>query len=126
MLRPSPSALRWVHAMAMVCLLLAWPLHQAQHASEPVSAAAQLGAVPTSAQPDHDQPEAAADACLWCLFHAQQLTPGGTPPALRLHAEADTPPTRLSSGLPARHCSLAADPRGPPLASAGHASAGRA
>lgn len=35
-----PSVLRWVLAIAMVCLLLALPLHQARHASEPVSAAA--------------------------------------------------------------------------------------
>jgi len=114
--RPSPSALRWVLACAMLCLLLAWPLHQAQHASEPVSAAAQGGAVPASAPPGHDEPETAADACLWCLFHAQHLAPGGPPPALRLHAEADTPPIRLSSGLPQRHGSLGADPRGPPRA----------
>lgn len=114
MLRPSPSALRWVLAIAMVCLLLALPLHQAQHASEPVSAAAQ--AQPGSVQPDHGEREAAADACLWCLFHAQPLAPGGTPPEFRFHAEADTPPTQLPAGLAARHCALAADPRGPPTA----------
>ena len=112
--RSSPSALRWVLAIAIACLLLALPLHQAQHASEPVSAAAQ--AQPGSLQPEHGEREAAADACLWCLFHAQPLAPGGTPPKLRVHAEAQTPPTQLSAGIPVRHCALAADPRGPPRA----------
>ncbi len=116
MLRPSPSALRWVLAIAMACLLLAWPLHQAQHASEPVSAAAQAEAGTQSVPPEHGAPEAGGDRCLWCLFHAEHLAPGGTPPELRFHAEAGTPPARLPAGVPARHCALAAAPRGPPSA----------
>lgn len=114
--RPGPPALRWMLAIAMASLLLAWPLHQAQHASEPARAAAQAGTGAGSAPPGHEAPAAEAVACLWCLFHAQHLAPGGTPPGLRWHAEADTPPIRLSSGLPQRHCSLAAHPRGPPPA----------
>ncbi|MFC7208699.1 hypothetical protein ACFQOZ_20260 [Comamonas endophytica] len=103
-------------AISMACLLLGGPLHQAQHASEPIGVAALAfaGAASSSAQPDHEETE--VDLCLWCLFHAEQVPLVSIPAALSFHAEASAPPTVLPAGLPARHCALAADPRGPPLA----------
>ncbi|MET1116846.1 MAG: hypothetical protein ABWY08_18090 [Comamonas sp.] len=117
MLRPSPFAQRWLLALAMLCLLLAWPLHQAQHASEPVGAAAALSAAPLDSAPDSDEDgEHHAELCLWCLFHASHDATGATPLELRFHAEASAPPAQLAAGQRREHCALAADPRGPPAA----------
>ncbi len=114
MLRFTRSVTRWLLAAFAVSLLLAWPLHEAQHASEPVGSHA---VVPGDADtPTGDTTEASTGSCPWCLFHADPLPLPGTPPALSFHAEASPPPLEPGCGLPAGRCPLAAQPRGPPPA----------
>ena len=113
MLRSSPSVQRWLLALAMLCLLLAWPLHQAQHASEPLAAAAVV--LDTAADEEEGGGHHAA-LCLWCLVHAAHDAMSGAPLEFRFHAEASAPPALLPAGQPREHCALAADPRGPPAA----------
>lgn len=105
--------MQWVLAISMACLLLAWPLHQAGHASEPVTAAAQAAA---GAQDGGEDGEPHAEICLWCLFHAQHQAPLPPPGDFQFHAEVSAPPTLLPAGQPRQHSPLAADPRGPPRA----------
>lgn len=117
MLHPSLTAQRWLLALAMLCLLLAWPLHQAQHAGEPVGAAAAWTAeLPGGAADSDEEGEHHAELCLWCLSHASHDAMGATPPALRFHAEASAPPALLAAGQLREHSALAAHPRGPPAA----------
>jgi hypothetical protein len=120
MLRFSRSITRWLLAAFAVSVALAWPLHEAMHA-DPASgdhAAAWSGLVAES--PDDGAAGTGdvetAGSCLWCLAHAEHQAPSGSPPALRFHAEASSPPPILSSGQPVGRCPLAAHPRGPPLA----------
>jgi len=115
MLRLPRSTMQWVLAISMACLLLAWPLHQAGHASEPVNAAAQAQAA-AGAQDSGEDQEQHAELCLWCLFHAQHHAPGAPPTDFHFHAEVSAPPTLLPAGQPRQHSPLAADPRGPPRA----------
>lgn len=118
--RFSRSVTRWLLAAFAASLLLAWPLHEAQHARQPISklALAALDLAVTPAGDDGTSPgdDAKTGSCLWCLFHAEHHAPPGTPPALRFHAEASAPPVSLPCGLPAGRCALAAHPRGPPQA----------
>ncbi len=128
MFRPTAIANRWVCAISMVFVLLAWPLHMAQHAAEGVAgmAAAATAAIADAgggADIDADaEPggggggNAPSHACAWCMFHGDHATAPGAPPALRFHAEASAPPRALPSGQPTGCCTLAAEPRGPPAA----------
>lgn len=116
MLRFTRSVTRWLLAVFAVSMLLAWPLHQAQHASQPAGDHAWVTASAAADDAPADGDDAGAGDCLWCLFHAEPASLPGTPPALRFHAEASPPPAGLSSGLPAGRCPLAAQPRGPPQA----------
>jgi hypothetical protein len=117
--QPSQSALRWVLAASLACLLLAWPLHQASHAGEPIGKAINavsslVAALGDPSVDDAGSGEASADTCLWCLFHAGHFPAAASHAGFCDHAEASPPPTHLSAGLPPAHCPLAAHPRGPP------------
>lgn len=113
----------WTFALLVASVLLAWPLHEARHASQPIAG---LSGVLTSAvnaatlddhgDADDGTAEAKGGGCAWCLFHAQLFAATDTPFLFSFHAEASAPPFALSSGLPTGRCALAADPRGPPRA----------
>lgn len=115
MLRFTRSVTRWLLAVFAVSVVLAWPLHEAQHASEALGAHV-VATLDGADVPAGDTDEAQAGACPWCLFHADSLPLPGSPPALRFHAEASPPPAEPGRGLPTGRCALAAQPRGPPLA----------
>ncbi len=115
----------WVIAVSMACVLLAWPLHMAQHAAEPLGADVVASLVGALDQPDGDGPvEAEVDGgkdgkhqgCVWCMFHGQQHAAGGAPDALRFHAESSPPPAAWPPGRLTGRSELAAEPRGPPAA----------
>ncbi|ANH67631.1 DUF2946 family protein [Mitsuaria sp. 7] len=132
----------WTFALLVASVLLAWPLHEALHVSQPITAlsgastssvegttsdaAADFDAVIASAFDDHgdaDGPdgvsgagEAKGGGCAWCLFHAQLFAASDTPLVFSFHAEASSPPIAPPSGLPTGRCALAAEPRGPPRA----------
>lgn len=121
MFQLSTTALRWVLAISMACFLFAWPLHEAEHAGEPVSQATHSANSLALVQLDHladasSDREGKTEVCLWCLFHAGHFPLVATHIEFSTHAEACPPPEHLSPGLPLRHCPLAAKPRGPPLA----------
>lgn len=123
MLRLRASLTRWLLTAFAFSLLLAWPLHEAQHAKQPLIKVSQSGLdLPlsvdddTSPDGDGDRGEGKSSVCPWCLFHADHAPMLGAPPELRLHAEASAPPCVLSTGLPTGRCTLAAEPRGPPAA----------
>lgn len=116
MLRFRRSALLWVYTMSMVCFLTAWPLHQAEHAREPLRSTADVVAASLDAAGERNPGAHTAELCLWCLVHAEHGPIGSAPAALRFHAEASPPPVALAQGLFPRHCPLAAHPRGPPAA----------
>lgn len=117
----------WTFALLVACVLLAWPLHEAKHAKQPIAdvIAAMQGAVPAAtldadllAAPadDHGTGEAKGAGCAWCLFHAHHFAATHTPPMFSFHAEASPPPAEPPRGLPTGRVALAADPRGPPRA----------
>lgn len=118
MLRLRPYALHWVLTIAVLSILFAWPLHQAEHSSEPISKANLNGGVTLSAQQeqvsDDHGGESQADVCYWCLFHAGQFPLVASHIEFSVHAESSPPPILLSPGIAPRHCPLAARPRGPP------------
>jgi hypothetical protein len=119
MFRPGKFITRWLLTLSVLSVVLAWPLHEAQHAGESVGAHARVAtelvsALATDPLDDSGEPEAAS--CPWCLFHADHLSLHGKPPALRFCAEATAPPAQLPGGLPTGRCTLAAAPRGPPRA----------
>lgn len=133
MRRFRPSTVFWMLAFCLASVLLAWPLHQAQHAAEPVIAAlagapdgadaagdseAPGGAVDLQQEGDgHGAGELTAKPCDLCFGHAgHHAMVSGSPLALRSHAEADAPPPSPPEGLPTGRCTLAAEPRGPPRA----------
>jgi hypothetical protein len=120
MLRFNSLVTRWLLAAFAVSVLLAWPLHEAQHAAqamaEHAATAVDLAADTLSKDAPGQDGEQATGNCLWCVFHAQHLTPLSTPLALRFHAEASPPPAGPVCGLPIGRCPLAAEPRGPPQA----------
>lgn len=121
MLRFSPSTLRWVLAASMVCFLLAWPLHQAEHAGERIGepTSSTISFVSSLLEPTADRSaseEEKSDLCLWCLCYAGQFPALDVDTEFCVHAESGSLPTYLSPGLPPRHCLLAPDPRGPPVA----------
>jgi hypothetical protein len=119
MLRFNSLVTRWLLAAFAVSVLLAWPLHEAQHAAQAMAehaATADLAADTLSKDAPGQDGEQATGNCLWCVFHAQHLTPLSTPLALRFHAEASPPPAGPVCGLPIGRCPLAAEPRGPPQA----------
>ena len=125
MLRLTKLASHWVIAISMVCVLLAWPLHMAQHAAEPLGAEAVAALVGTVDQPDDggpadSDPEGGKDSrkhgCVWCMFHGQPHALSGTPEFLQFHAEASPPPTAAPDGRLTGRSELAAEPRGPPAA----------
>lgn len=117
MLRFNRFVTRWLLAAFAVSVLLAWPLHEAQHAGEAMAAVA-IGDLGAAAGNDASgqQDEPTVGSCLSCVFHADPLALTGTPPALRFHAEASPPPADPLCGLPIGRCPLAAEPRGPPQA----------
>jgi hypothetical protein len=134
----------WTFALLVVSVLLAWPLHEARHASQPIVAlsgastsapspfavdgtTADDAIVSASAFDDHGDDvgsdnadgvdgagEAKGGGCAWCLFHAQLFAATDTPLVFSFHAEASPPPAAPPRGLPTGRCTLAADPRGPP------------
>lgn len=119
MLALSQSASRWILVAIIACVLLAWPLHQAQHASEPLGTATAFeqgnGAAVSSSDDDVSSHEGSTkDACLWCMFHASQLEAMPAFFQFCAHAEASLPPAQISAGLPSALSALAAHPRGPP------------
>ncbi len=132
--RFSRSIRLWMLALTVASLLLAWPLHEARHVSQPIAeqAANAAAAFDTSlnaslnaaglidaAADDHDDAgssEAKGAGCAWCLFHAQHAVAANLPQAFVFHAEASAPPAAPPCGLPTGRCALAADPRGPPRA----------
>jgi hypothetical protein len=125
-------------ALTVASLLLAWPLHEARHVSQPIAeqvaiataafeattAAASLANAGISAGIDADadghddtgSSEAKGAGCAWCLFHAQHAVAADAPLPFAFHAEASAPPAAPPRGLPTGRCALAADPRGPPRA----------
>lgn len=132
---------RWVMATAMVCVLLAWPLHEARHASEPIIGSGQAsGAVSAVAvlavdaiggagesggndNNDNNGTDSIDDGathvvkrCVWCMFHGENYLDVGVPPTLTFHAEVSRPPSAVPCGRPMGRCPLAAEPRGPPQA----------
>jgi hypothetical protein len=118
MYRLSIFTTRWVCAISMVFVLLAWPLHMAQHAAEATGSVtadmtADFGA---DAEPVEGSGNARSHACAWCMFHGDYLADGGSPPVFRFHAQASAPPRVLPPGQPTGCCVLAAKPRGPPTA----------
>lgn len=120
----------WTFALLVASVLLAWPLHEARHASQPIAglsgastSANDATLVDVTAFDDHNDAdgidgagEAKGGGCAWCLFHAQLFAATDTPFLFSFHAEASAPPVALSSGLPMGRCALAAAPRGPPRA----------
>lgn len=118
MLRFNRLVTSWLLAAFAVSVLLAWPLHEAQHAREAMAAIAAIDLGGEASGNDASGPEDAptTGSCLWCVFHAEHLAPPGTPPALRFHAEASPPPTAPVCGQPIGPCPLAAESRGPPRA----------
>lgn len=119
MLVLSQSASRWILAVIAACVLLAWPLHQAQHASEPIGTETPLaqGNRAAVSNSDVDVPShegSTKESCLWCMFHASQLEAMPAFFQFCAHAEANPPPAQIWAGLPSAHSALAAHPRGPP------------
>lgn len=133
--RPGKFFTHWLLAVFSACILLAWTLHKAEHAAEPVVAPilAQAGepAAPGAAldvldadrgtdtdadteADSHGSDEPTKPECPWCLFHADHVAATGAPAHLLCHAESSPPARRLERGLPAGRCTLAAPPRGPP------------
>ncbi|WP_431256983.1 hypothetical protein ACQ86G_20145 [Roseateles chitinivorans] len=132
----------WTLALLVASVLLAWPLHEAKHASQPIAdivgasttsadgvgtdAAADVAAATSAfAFDDHGDAdgvdgggtgEVKGGSCAWCLFHAQLFAASATPLVFSFHAEASPPPITPTCGLPAGRCALAAHPRGPPRA----------
>lgn len=130
---------RWLLLLVLACSLLGRPLHDAWHAAHltgdarPVSATAPLAAVGAdplvddlaghlaglggeAAGEEGDEAGVKADACAWCLFHAQAAATGRAPDALLTHAQASPPPAVLV-GEPLRSLNwTVAKPRGPPSA----------
>lgn len=127
----------WTFALLVASVLLAWPLHEALHVSQPIAALGGVSAsaldepatvdalVSASTLDDHGDAdgvdgtgagEAKGGGCAWCLFHAQLFAASDTPLIFSFHAEASPPPIAPPSGLPTGRCALAANPRGPPRA----------
>ena len=127
--------------LVLACSLLGRPLHEAWHVAHAagggagaVAQAADVAAIvalsdEATAKSDADadadadadgtdagDPEGKADACAWCLFHAQAVAIGHAPPSLLTHAEASPPPAALSDGWIASVDWTLAKPRGPPSA----------
>ena len=136
--RPMPRFSRsirlWMLALTVASLLLAWPLHEARHVSQPIAeqvanaaavfdaslnASLNAAGLVDAGADDHDDTgssEATGAGCAWCLFHAQHAVAAHLPPPFVFHAEASAPPAAPPRGLPTGRCALAADPRGPPQA----------
>ncbi|WP_431262323.1 hypothetical protein ACQ859_19490 [Roseateles chitinivorans] len=132
----------WTFALLVASVLLAWPLHEAKHASQPIAdivgasaisadgggsdvAADVSAATDAFAFDDHGNTdgvdgggagEVKGGSCAWCLFHAQLFAASATPLVFSFHAEASPPPIAPTCGLPTGRCALAAHPRGPPRA----------
>ncbi|WP_343629758.1 hypothetical protein [Roseateles sp.] len=125
--------------LVLACSLLGRPLHEAWHVAHPASERAGVAVLSQVAEAselaevaanvaltddasidadgnDLGDPERKADACAWCLFHAQALATGHAPPSLLTHAEASPPPAALSDGWIASVDWTLAKPRGPPSA----------
>lgn len=134
---PRKSGFPWLLMLVLACSLLGRPLHEAWHVAHAagggagaVAQAADVAAIvalsdEATAKSDADadtdgtdagDPEGKADACAWCLFHAQAVATGHAPPSLLTHAEASPPPAALSDGWIAAVDWTLAKPRGPPSA----------
>lgn len=123
--------------LVLACSLLGRPLHEAWHVAHAAGEGAGAVALAQAADgaaivalsdeaaagfdadadgTDAGDPERKADACAWCLFHAQAVATGHAPPSLLTHAEASPPPATLSDGWIAVVDWTLAKPRGPPSA----------
>lgn len=130
------SGFPWLLMLVLACSLLGRPLHEAWHVAHPASESAGVAVLSQVAEAsevaaivaltddasidadgnDLGDPERKADACAWCLFHAQAVAIGHAPPSLLTHAEASPPPAALSDGWIASVDWTLAKPRGPPSA----------